>query len=339
MKHEEKVYDGMEFIYSGKELMQLPDPSPQRFVIEGILESEVTRPAILAAKSGMGKSTLATQVCFCVASGQSFFGRRTRRGPVLLWQCEGSARKVKAALKALGYDPTKHENIAVFAGYASANTVGALEAALKNRRETVLCVVETVEDLLRFSDSNSSSSVREGLEHLDKLIRGNPQCAFLLLSQFRKRIADEKGDQIAGSYQFSARTDSKWFLTTVSATDRRRVFSTQVRDGADIPETILTFDPVTKRSELGALLSAEKKLEFVEKVKNVEGQIIEYVAAHDQCDFDECLPRIKGASTKLKWAALKKLIDQNTILRTRTGKKGDPYKYSCAGLLTEEVAA
>src|SRR5882762_4811575 len=111
---------------TGRELMALT-VAPQEWIVDGLLRIGRKRISLLAGKPESGKSCIGRQLTVAVVKGEPFFGRQTVRGSVLLWQTEECPEDVQASLRCLGYDPDRDEDILVFNGDASENTVEALD--------------------------------------------------------------------------------------------------------------------------------------------------------------------------------------------------------------------
>ena len=116
---------------------------PQEWIVDGLLRVGRKRISLLAGKPESGKSCIGRQLTVAVAKGLPFFGRKTVRGSVLLWQTEELPEDVQASLRCLGYDADTDENILVFNGDASENTVEALDEALKQHPSVRLVIIET----------------------------------------------------------------------------------------------------------------------------------------------------------------------------------------------------
>jgi hypothetical protein len=85
---------------------------------------------------------------------------------------------------------------------------------------------------------------------------------------------------------------------------------------------LLSFDPDTRRLSVGGTKADADSLE-------IEGAIIECLETGGEQTEPEVEKHVTG-TTAFKRMALRSLVRKRGIIRTGTGKKGDPFKYSFA---------
>jgi hypothetical protein len=315
------------FIKNGKELMSLTFETP-RYVSSGLLRLGRRRMSLLTAKPKSGKSTFARQLAVAVSKGIPFLGFETLRGEVLYWQTEDDAPDVQEAYKRLGYDPSHDAEINTFTGRPTDNTLENLRDVLEAHPEIVLVILETVDDILKFTDIKENTAARIAFDKFDTLImsRFSSRVAFLGLHHLKKRENDARGDMILGASVIRGRSDAELYIERVSDDDERRIFHANVRVGEGIPPTYLNYDPKTGMSALGMTVREERKAQVGVTNERIHQDIIMFFANHPDSKLDDCLAVVGGHRDTVRQVA-KKAVMRGLLTKSGKAVKGSPVLY------------
>jgi hypothetical protein len=323
---------------NGRELMALK-VVPQEWMVDGLLRVGRKRISLLAGKPESGKSSIGRQLAVAVAKGLPFFGRQTVRGSVLLWQTEECPEDVQASLRCLGYDADTDENILVFNGDASDNTIEALDEALQQHPNVRLVIIETLDDLLKVEDIKENTAARRAFDDFDRTVVSKhcSRVAFLALHHIKKREGDRAGDGLLGASVIRGRTDAKWYVTVKSDDDPRRIFHTEVRRGRNIERTILDFNDKTETNTLGMTLAEDRKLGAGKTAERIREDIIRYFSVNPNKTFEHDCLRVVEGNSDVKRKLFKELLASGCLVESGKGSKGSPFVYRAASLPVEAV--
>ncbi len=324
-------------LMTGKELMAMK-VVPQEWMVDGLLRIGRKRISLLAGKPESGKSCIGRQLAVAVAKGQPFFGRKTVRGSVLLWQTEECPEDVQASLRCLGYDADRDENILVFNGDASENNIYTLRDALEQNPTVRLVIIETLDDLLKVEDIKENTAARKAFDAFDAAVvsRYSHRTAFLALHHIKKREGDRAGDGLLGASVIRGRTDAKWYVTVKSDDDPRRIFHTEVRRGRNIERTILDFNEKTEANTLGMTLAEDRKLGAARTAERIKEDIIKYFSANPGKTFEQACLRIVEGNSDVKRKLFKELVASGCLVESGKGSKGSPFVYRAVTIQEEQ---
>ncbi len=121
--------------------------------------------SILVAKPGVGKSTFAAQLAYCVAYGQPFLGRIVRRPGTVVYLAFEGARSTLAHMVRLGANPDD-PHILVYRGEAEAKEPAAWLDSVLRDVTPVLIIVDTLTDLARARHGASNAGYEEMMAKL-----------------------------------------------------------------------------------------------------------------------------------------------------------------------------
>lgn len=149
---------------------------PPEFLIDGLLEADVL--AQVFGEPGAGKSFVALDMAFCVATGRDFHGRKVKQGAVIYLAGEGHnglARRRAAWEKHRGCSlqgaPVLVSKVAAqMLDQASAAAVGrAVEEAAKRVGDVALIVVDTLARNFGPGDENATADMTRFVSAIDDL--------------------------------------------------------------------------------------------------------------------------------------------------------------------------
>jgi len=207
---------------------------------------------ILAGKSGKGKTTLAIDLAFHLASGRDWLGHRVERPlNVLFIENEGPREPFRRKLerkRAVWPHPIE--------GAIHVHTLawGQLRLDIEGARTKLRAFVEEQEIDLVIADPLGSLGTRgvgspdETREFVQFLTEAGllQATAFLLLHHFRKEGASDELDELSGAW---AQHADAVLTLTVQSGNRSRLGYPKLRWGFARPASILSFDPETESFE------------------------------------------------------------------------------------------
>ncbi|MGH9604289.1 MAG: bifunctional DNA primase/polymerase [Terracidiphilus sp.] len=284
---------------------------PVDWIWEGRLA--VGTMSICAAKPKVGKSTVGRNLALAVARGESFLGWACRRGAVLYLALEERLEDVAADFRTLGADGGEDIQL------ADAGAVLDLLALLMDKKPALL----VIDPLFRLVNVRDEKAYAEVYAALGPLIDTARACRthILALHHSSKLAKAEAIDAPIGSTALGGAVST---LLVMRRTENYRTLETVQRLGQDMPETVLRFDPATKRLMLGG--SRERA-----EVEAVALQIL--AALGSACMSERELAKLVEGRTAHQRTALRELVGCGKVERIGTGKRGDPYRYSVSCLL------
>lgn len=283
-------------------------------VIHWVVDERIPAASVdmLAGKPKAGKSTAARDLAFAVATGRPWLGWRTSQGPVwyvALEEKRGELRKHFRAMGATGAEP-----IQFFINRAPEDLLVQLHEAA-SRQKPILIIIDTLQRLIRCRDMNDYAEVTTKMEPLLSLAR-ETGAAMLLLHHASKSAARAGIDSALGSTALTGSVDNYMVL---SRTEQVRTLTTFQRIGDDLDETILALDKSTQRVQLGVTRHEAEQAA-------VASAIVALLTTAPDLTESEVAAQVEGR-TKVKRAALRKLVAEERVGRTGAGKRSDPFRY------------
>lgn len=235
-------------ILSARQL-QLTAFPPVSWVVKDVLPEGVT---VLAGKPKLGKSWLALQLGYAVASGDEVLGRPVEQGRVLYAALEDNNRRLKSRLEKMSplMAPWPDAfDLAVDWPRLDAGGLEALDGWLDRHTNGRLIIIDTLATV------RPSAGGRESLYQADyDAVRGlhaianTRGIAIVLVHHVRKAEADDPFDTVSGSTGLTGAADATLVLTSTS---EGKVLYGRGRDLMEF-ESALDFDLASCRwSDLG----------------------------------------------------------------------------------------
>jgi hypothetical protein len=263
---------------------------------------------LIVSKPKVGKSTIARNLALAVARNEPFLGEAVTGGTVLYLALEERVEDLTADFRAMG--ATSADNI-VIAQAGNVNKVIASLEALKPR----LLIVDPLIRLLEVRDQNSYSEIYSAMGPMLDVAR-KTGTHILNLHHSPKSAREDSIDSPLGSTAIAAVAST--VFTMVRTGNTRSIVSIQ-RLGQDLPETYLSFDASSKTLALG---NSRKVI----AAQSVEGQILSSLKGGALTE-PEIVDAVSG-NTKLFRKVLRAMTETGVIVRTGSGKKGDPHRYA-----------
>ena len=293
-----------------RELVARPDV-PVDYLLAGRLVCGTV--SVVVAKPKVGKSTFARNLALAVSTGRSFLGCDTLQGDVLYLALEERPEEIKADFLAMG--ATGDEPIHIHAADAPEAAMLELIRLLRELRPR-LVVIDPLFRLARIRDEKAYAETYQALGPLIDIARETG--THILLTHHAGKTA--KADAIDAPLGSTALGGIVSTLLVMKRTEGYRTLQSVQRTGAELPETVLSFDTVTRTLSLGA-----SRAEFEQK--DAETGILEYLEGKSEPQTQEQIRDNVEGQTKAIRAALTALVLFKRIRRTGEGKRGKPFFY------------
>jgi len=291
-----------------RDLLEEPDAA-FTWLVDGILI--LGGLSILAAKPKVGKSTLARNLAYAVATGTPFLRREVSQGAVIYLALEEKRDEVKKHFRDMG--ASGDEPILIYADTAPLDALAKVRVEVEAHAPKVI-IIDTLFKFQRVKDQNSYAEVTAALEPLLSLARKSG--AHVLLTHHMGKGDRNDAEGILGSQAIFANADTAMMLVR---SEKYRTVRTTQRYGDDLPETVLTFDTAARRIELG---------ESRERIDThwLSDEIVECLRNQPDLTENEIGEAVDGRTT-IKRRALRDLVQARVVERIGTGKRGEPYRY------------
>ena len=274
--------------------------------------------SILGGKPKAGKSVLSRCLALNVARGTPFLDFETAQGSVFYLGLEEKRSEVKDHFRAMG--ATSNDPIFVFIAPSPQDGVAKLHEVAERERPALI-IVDPILKMVRVKDGNDYATMSAALEPVLTLARQTG--AHVLGVHHLSKGERYGGDSLLGSTAIFAAPDTALFL---KRSERYRTLSSIQRYGEDLEEIVLVMDPETK------IISAGGERKEVDE-RHVGKAIWEYLKdLTEPIEEKEIHDGVEGRRG-IKITALRALVEQDKVLRTGDGKRGNPYLYSISGIL------
>ncbi len=292
------------------ELMARPD-----FPVDYVLESRLVAGTVSAvvAKPKVGKSTFARNLALAVSTGRPFLGSSAPQGEVVYLALEEREEEIKADFLAMG--ATGDEPIHIHAAEAPEAAMVELVQLLQSRKPR-LVVIDPLFRLARIRDEKAYAETYHALGPLIDVARATGT-HILVTHHSGKSLKADAIDAPLGSTALGGIVST---LLVLKRGDSYRTLQTVQRIGADLPETVLSFDGETRTLSLGTSKA---------DVEQTESQIriLEYLEESPEPQTQEQIRENVEGQTKTIRAALTSLTQSGKIRQTGEGKRGKPFLY------------
>lgn len=293
------------------DLLSQPKPDYE-YVVEDILLTGGL--GLMSSQPKVGKTTLLRHLCFAVAMGEDFLGKRTRKGPVIFLALEEHIYQMQKEFDKLGLsDDTE---LYVHAGPAPADAVEKL-VPLIEKHNPILIVIDTMHKLVKFKDGNQYTEVNLALEPVLSLAR-KYNCSILLTHHLNKSTeSNDNGRKILGSTAIQGAFDT---LIYIERDGQKRTMEVEYRyqPANPIPRSIVQLNQETAR------LSIIGESEF--KEENLDSLVLNLLKDHKSLKQEEIIKRLERQKI-LVLKALDRLVAEGLLEKSGNGKKGSPYVF------------
>lgn len=295
---------------------------PLDFVVEGMLS--VGGVSGVFAKPKVGKSTFARNLCLAVARGEDFLCRKTKQGQCIYLALE--EREEDICKDFLAMSANGSESIYIHATSAPAQGITALCSLVRGRRP-LLVVIDPLFRLARIRDEKAYAETYAALGPLIDVAREVKTHVMFTHHSGKSQKADSV-DSPLGSTAIGGAVSTLVVLKRIG--DRRTVETVQ-RVGANIPETVMEFDPQTLNLSLGGS-------RFEGEREDCQQEILEFLKCEDIPQTQEQIRSGVSGQTRVIRAALTALVKAGKVSKTGEGKRGYPFLYAFPNTGSEHIA-
>ena len=281
-----------------------------QWLVDGLLSASGT--SLITAKPKVGKSTLLRYLAFCVARGEPFLGRETRKGSVIYLAIEEKRGEVVARFSEMGCG--HDDKIFIHVGTAPAQAIQELGPLIDEIRPA-LVIVDPMFKWVRVADASDYAKVSAALEPVIDLARSSG--AHFALAHHSGKGEREDGDSVLGSTAIFGAVDT---LLMLRKSGEQRTAKSTNRYGQDLEECVISLDKGTSVVTLQGTLDALK-------IGLMLTAIAEELKQNPELTEKELKDRI-GGNTGFVGKALRSGCEDGRFLKTGAGVRGNPYLYS-----------
>lgn len=233
-------------IFTAKELMG-KYIAPTEFVVNALLP---TGFALLASPPKYGKSWLALDLCYSVASGRNFLGFTTHQGQTMYMALEDTPARLQSRLKivAQGEPIPDGLNFLTEAPELQQDLIGALEKLIAQMPELKLIVIDTLQMIRGVSNGKENEYARDYKEMraLKEFSDRHKLC--VLAIHHTRKTADESDpfNRIAGGIGIQGVVDTAMVMEREKRMEGQTRLSVTGRDIAS-DEYTLSFDKTLRK--------------------------------------------------------------------------------------------
>lgn len=323
-----------------------PNAIPASFLIKGLVRTGTM--ASLGGKPKIGKSSLARYMAVCVAKGEPFLGRATKRGEVLLISIEDDETIVNTSLETFGWNPNTDAAIHFVTDVGALNDrLPKLRSALQDHPTIKLVIIDHLSKFTRADDGNSYDDWLDVFATMRDLLKEFPQVSAVMTVHNKKVTPDDVFDSILGSTGIRAEFGANMAIFDDAG---KRFFTSELRFGKKIDpvELLATIEEVkvfgSEPDENGehptvdvpahfdigtskAVLDSETRAKTDHnKEQGYESRIIELLrSAPDGVLYNTVLDNVRGKTANVI-ASIKNLLAAEVITATgEKSSKSDPY--------------
>jgi len=268
--------------------------------------------SMVVAKPKVGKSTWGRCLAIRTARGQDFMGFKTRQGKVIYLALEEKREEVRRHFQRM--DAKEDDPILLCFTPNPQNGIAKLREIVEQECP-VLIIVDPLFKFIKIKDCNDYAEVSAALTPLLSLARDTG--AHVMTMHHESKIEREGGDQILGSTALFAAVDTVFSL---KRTDRYRTIKTIQRYGEDMREITLEIDD-------NQLVSAGVERHEAD-LSHMDDTIREFLGKQKAPVEEKTIHEAVEGRRELKIKSLRRLVEANKVVRTGSGKKGDPFLYS-----------
>lgn len=292
----------------------------RKWVWDGILPADGL--SLLTAKPKVGKSTLLKNLAVKVALGQSFLGRNTMKGKVVVLALEESQSEIRASLMKVYPEPP--ENLYYHFGSAPRDALGELIPLIQELKP-VLVGIDIAQKFLRVKNGQYEEVIEKLEPVMDVARKLNTH---ILLNHHAGKNDRELIDTAIGSTGYAASVDT---VIVLKDTKPIRVMSTIQRyhkEGQpDIENEVVLLDRDGFTLTQGGNKTLMDREAAKNKILHELGQIGDGKFYSEPMTYNQIATATHKSLTDIV-DLMRALFEEEKVKRIGTGKKGDAYRFS-----------
>lgn len=272
--------------------------------------------SLLIAKPKVGKSTLVRHLIRCISRGESFLGREVSQGPVLYCCFEDNPLEVAKSFRKMGLSESDPVHIAVDR-MKSEDAIPWLCQEIE-RLGPKLIVVDTLGKMLPIRDLNDYSDVNHGFMPLLDMMKKFPGTHLMFVHHASKAVRDA-GDNALGSTAVFGNVD---VLIHMNKHGQNRFLEAEPqRYGAHLPAMALSMCSETGGISGTVVVDGDDD-------GTVCDRIITALSEGEKTAAE--LRKAIRVKTNHMQAVIAQLVEEGTLARRGSGKRGSPHIISLA---------
>ena len=317
---------------TAKELKTMPsDTTP--YLVHNLLPAAGT--SIWGSVPKLGKSTIARQLIAAVANGEEFLGRPVTQGAAIYLALEEQQDVVQGHFDQLGASDNENIHVLVGALEEGNKSLTILGEIIEHFKAKLVVIDPMFKFMTGFDDEHKYSQMSNVLEPYLTLARES-QCHIALLHHTKKRVSEEKIKSLIGSMALAGGVDTIVYFTKTANGDRW--MSTDQKRGGNMIETRLIWHKDTCTYTIGETSEEEQEASSAHIRSRIETDLRAFIQEKPNSRSQEIIKAIKGKGTLVQ-EVFYELCEDGILVRTGTGRKGDPKLYSLAELPAELAAS
>jgi hypothetical protein len=263
-----------------------------------------------------GKSYLVFNAALAISRGVTFLGRETVKAPVLYLSLDNSNEEMDEFISKLGI--SAEDQIFIQPGPIPDNPEPWLAEIVK-RNDIKLVVIDTLQRFFHLEDSNAYAEAVNRMEPVDYLAK---EVGFHVVYIHHSG----KNHSWLGTTAFKAMCPTYMELRRVGDLQQRILTSDQ-RNGKNFESMAIGIDRHGWLEIAGTLEDAQIN-EAIPKIRD----LLEVEDGATEPDIRKNMTGTRGIITS---KAVRVMYKAGTIERTGAGRKGDPFKYHLAAIITD----
>jgi len=287
----------------------------RQYLVENLLH--VSSISILAAKPKEGKTTLATELAYCVVEGESFLDNfPCKKGAVLYFALEEMRDYFVDNVKLRGMQ--RDSELYLQFHRASQDSISSL-VNLCHRVKPALVIIDHLALFTEIEEVSDYNEITRVLSPLREVAR-ETGTHILILHHMNKHAQGASG--IFGSVALQGSVDTMMIIATKG---ELRCLSTIQRYGQNLTDVVITVNEQTRQVSSDCV-TAEKSND--RNVTELASKILDIVSqANNPVTQSEMMKAVRGKASD-KIAALRGLVEVGKILRSGSGTRGNEFHYS-----------
>jgi RecA-family ATPase len=314
-----------QFFEGAMNISELFTPPTHQWHVDGLLRAGTLN--LLAADPKAGKSHLARQLAAATVNGGKFLGSDTRQGRVFLFALEEKQEQVREHLTQLGVSDNV---IIVPIGYTiPEDGTSRLARMLDADKSINLVIFDPIFKFVHVRDVDDYTQVNEALSPIASLA-ARTNVTMLATHHANKSYFNSGGGSILGSQAVRANTSANFILQRhLTANGDERSLYAEGR-GVNFPDTELInrSDGFTILGDSLTAARARKSKDRKDTKRNSRTDKILSAVVDNPAINTADLVEVVGVSKAIVLKTLESLTKDGHIVRTGTGTKASPYRFS-----------
>ena len=308
-------------ITAGYALQQRP---AIEWMVDGLFQPSSL--GMIVGQFGIGKTYAALDIAVCVARGDAWMGKPTKRATVLIIDEESGDRRISDRLGATlrGHDAGNDTDIFVmsFAGFTLMDDEGVVEMCKAIEHfQAKLVIIDALADIIPGADENSVKEIMPALIFLREIAERTSACIVLLHHV-------NKGGEYRGSTAIAAKVDVMLKMERIEKSNSVKFSFTKARD-VEQHEVVALMNFESDRFWM-----SQSNVDASEQIRLSRSQqyVIDYLGKHSDALMADIMNRADSCSENAARQAVYTLVTLKLVRRTDGGGNGVAATYGLVNL-------